>query len=104
MKNFLKTKWDVALAFAVMVVFMACGSSDTVPIQPPTPEEGDGISWLTNVLLVIQDYWAALLPILWAVVRLTPTKKDNDILAMIIKWLDWAVPNKKKGGGTHTAK
>jgi hypothetical protein len=89
---------------SVLLLMVACGQSDAVPIEPPNPEQGDGISWLTNVLMVINDYWAALLPILWAVVRLTPTKKDNDILAMIIKWLGWLVPNKKKGGGTHDQK
>ena len=108
MKNFVTRKWDVVLAFGLVVFFVACGSAEQpVPIEPPNPEEDDVVQYLTNLLsnlwLYVEGYWKIVVPVLWMVVRLTPTKKDNDILAMILRWVDFLVPNKKKGGGVHEA-
>ena len=36
-----------------------------------------------------------------AIVRLTPTKKDDNIFSVVSKILLFFVPNRKKGGGTH---
>lgn len=43
----------------------------------------------------------AVLTVAWVVVRITPTKKDNDILTVIQKIVDYIIPNRKKGGGKH---
>ena len=56
------------------------------------------ILWLTeNTVLV-----GAIIAILWVIVKLTPTEKDDNILKWIEKILDWLVPARKKGGGFHT--
>ncbi|MBS1641551.1 MAG: hypothetical protein JSR11_03650 [Bacteroidetes bacterium] len=56
----------------------------------------------------ITDNWETILsilvismPVFDAIVRLTPTKKDDTILSIIQKLLDKFLPNKKTGGGTH---
>ena len=38
-----------------------------------------------------------------AVVRLTPTEKDNNLFRTIQSWLDMLLPNYKKGGGKFAA-
>jgi len=51
----------------------------------------------TNLTEII----TALLTVAWVIVRLTPTKKDNDILSIITKIIKVIIPNNKKGGGQH---
>ncbi len=51
-----------------------------------------------------QPLLLAVIGLLEVVVRLTPTKKDNSILNIIIKILEAILPNKDKQGGTHSVK
>jgi len=44
--------------------------------------------------------FAFLVPVAWALVRLTPTKWDDRILKVIIKVIE-LIPDNKKGGGKH---
>ncbi len=54
---------------------------------------------------ILKENWGTvltgLLTFLSVIVRLTPTKKDDDILNWIIKILNAIVPNRKAGGGVH---
>ena len=90
--------------FSVLVM-MLVGVVVYGQIAAPNPDDGNLLSYLAGVLEyvgnLIANYWAIVVPVLWMIVRLTPTEKDNDILAKVIKWINWAVPNKKKDGGTH---
>ena len=43
----------------------------------------------------------SLIGFITVIVRLTPTKKDDDILNWIVKILNVIIPNRKAGGGTH---
>lgn len=36
-----------------------------------------------------------------AIVKLTPTKKDDNIFSVVSKVLLFFIPNRKKGGGKH---
>jgi len=52
-----------------------------------------------------------LIPLIWFVVRLTPSKKDDVIMKALIAIfqagkgaLDVLVPDRKKGGGKHSTK
>ena len=55
----------------------------------------------------ILEHWqaigSALMPIAWSIVRLTPSKKDDVILKLIVKLIE-IVPDKKKGGGLFKRK
>ena len=42
-----------------------------------------------------------LIGFITVIVRLTPTKRDDEILNWIIKILNVIIPNRKEGGGTH---
>ena len=42
-----------------------------------------------------------IISIAWIIVRLTPTKKDDNILRIIVKIINVIVPDMKKGGGRH---
>ena len=42
-----------------------------------------------------------IVSIAWIIVRLTPTKKDDNILRIIVKIIDVIIPDNKKGGGKH---
>lgn len=42
---------------------------------------------------------SALIPVIWVIVRLTPTKKDDFILKILVKILELFIPDIKKGGG-----
>jgi hypothetical protein len=53
----------------------------------------NGITW--------QEIALALVAVFEIVVRLTPTDKDNTILAKIIWVLNKVIPNNKSKGGTH---
>ena len=46
---------------------------------------------------------AGLVPVVWAIVRLTPTEKDDKIWGFIVKVIE-AIPDMKKGGGKHESK
>lgn len=54
---------------------------------------------ISNIDLTTIVY--AVLTVAWIIVRITPTKKDNDILTVIQKIVDYIIPNKKSGGGKH---
>lgn len=41
-----------------------------------------------------------LIPVVWVIVRLTPSKKDDKIWGFIVKIIN-AIPDNKKGGGKH---
>lgn len=49
--------------------------------------------------------WEWLVPALFilleAVVRITPTEKDNSLLEKVKELFDFILPNLKKGGGKH---
>lgn len=74
-------------------------------IEVPNPGEGDALSYVENLLNwlgeFVSGWYALIIPLAWTVVRLTPTKRDNDILSQIVAWLNWLVPNNKKEGGEH---
>jgi hypothetical protein len=53
-------------------------------------------NWATIISIIV-----AAMPLIDVVVRLTPTKKDDTILGIIVKLLQKFIPNKKTGGGTH---
>lgn len=90
--------------------------SDTVETPPPstdtttvTPPAGDADS---KNLFAIVWHWilqnkeasvGLLLLVLDALVRLTPTEKDNNLLRLLQSWLDKLIPNRKKGGGQFAA-
>jgi len=44
---------------------------------------------------------SSFLAFLWVVVRLTPSKNDNDIISLLMKVINVLIPNRKKGGGRH---
>jgi len=56
----------------------------------------------------ILNNWEILLPaalaVAWAVVRLTPTKKDDRIMKVISYLVNSIIPDVKKDGGTHDKK
>lgn len=58
----------------------------------------------SQIMKFIAENWLTLvssaLPLAWAIARLTPTDKDDKVLAFIVKLLE-AIPDNKKGGGTH---
>lgn len=65
----------------------------------PAPEKPKGLwAWL-------KANWAVLIPafvaFLETVFRLTPTNTDNSVLNFIKSILDWLIPNRRIGGGTH---
>lgn len=66
----------------------------------PMPEQ-EGVS----IWKFILSNWVALLfalgAFLEAIVRLTPTQKDDSILNFIKSILDSFIPNRRTGGGTH---
>lgn len=74
--------------------------SDSVTYMESAPDPGDVAPDGGNFLL---ENWAALLLGLMAfaevVTRLTPTEKDNTILAKLQGLLNVFLPNLKKGGG-----
>lgn len=49
--------------------------------------------------------WEWLVPALFitleAIVRITPTDKDNSLLEKVKELFDFLLPNLKKGGGVH---
>lgn len=48
-----------------------------------------------------QEIVLAIVALFEVVVRLTPTEKDNTILAKIIWVLNKLIPNRKKNGNIH---
>lgn len=109
MKDFIFKHGSTLVAlFAVMcsILLVSCGGSEEpLPFEPPDTGDGTGVEYLSYLIEMgwsyVEGYWAVIVPVLWMVVRLTPTKKDNDILRLVLTWIDWLVPNKKKGGGDH---
>ena len=53
----------------------------------------DNLTW--------QEIALAIVALFEVIVRLTPTEKDNTILAKIIWVLNKIIPNRKKKGNTH---
>ncbi len=53
----------------------------------------DNLTWQEIVLAVVAVFEV--------IVRLTPSEKDNTILAKIIWVLNKIIPNRKKNGNTH---
>ena len=56
---------------------------------------------------ILIENWSTILfgvviPASWAIVRLTPTKKDDKVMKFIVTVLNAIVPDRKKGGGKHT--
>lgn len=54
----------------------------------------------------LKENWGTILfsvviPLAWAVVRLTPTEKDDKILKTIVGIINFILPDRKKGGGKH---
>jgi hypothetical protein len=46
------------------------------------------MEWLLNHLETIFATWGVLVAACTAIVKLTPTQKDDNILAKIVKWAD----------------
>ena len=46
------------------------------------------MSWLLNNWETIFAIWGMLVAFCTAIVKLTPTQKDDNILAKIVKWAD----------------
>ena len=65
------------------------------------------IEWINTNKEAIIALAGALYIIAKFIVNLTPSEKDNNILAKVAgvvdKIVDLLIPNLKKGGGTHTA-
>lgn len=59
-----------------------------------------------SFLDVLAENWAvvltATLVFAEAIVKITPSEKDNSILNFIKKILDFVLPNIRKGGGEHS--
>jgi hypothetical protein len=49
---------------------------------------------------LIEHWVLTLSPVVWALIRIIPTKKNYDLVAGIVKIIDLLIPNLKKGGGT----
>ena len=52
---------------------------------------------------LIENWYSILIglvPVVWIVVRLTPTEKDDKIWGFIAKMINM-IPDNKKGGGKH---
>lgn len=47
---------------------------------------------------------AGLIPVVWFIVRLTPTEKDDKVWAFIVKIIEFVTADNKKGGGRHNKK
>lgn len=71
----------------------------TVPPYAPRPPEkvsvGDFMLSNWEVLLF------ALLALVKVIVNLTPSDKDNRVFTLLDNFINWLVPNLRKGGGTH---
>jgi len=39
--------------------------------------------------------------ILWIIIRLTPTKKDDQVIRIVFNLFAFIFPDRKKGGGKH---
>jgi hypothetical protein len=86
-------------------------TSGTVPSEPGTGGGGGTSPDGKNLFAVVwawlmQNKEAALgllFVVLDAIVRLTPTEKDNNLLRLLQSWLDKLIPNRKKGGGQFAA-
>jgi len=78
---------------------------DTTPAPPDTVAVIPAAGKKTTVIEFLKREWANILlwfiPLLWFIVRLTPTKKDDDIVKIVLSWLDAIVPNRKADGGVH---
>jgi len=80
-----------------------CVAADTatanVPPYAPLPPEraniGDFMLINWEVLLF------ALLALVKVIVNLTPSTKDNKVFTLLDNFINWLVPNLKKGGGRH---
>lgn len=46
------------------------------------------MTWLVSNWETIFAIWGMLVALCTAIVKLTPTQKDNNILAKIVKWAD----------------
>lgn len=67
---------------------------------PDAPQENGGFwAWAKSnwVGLVL-----ALFTIAEAVVRLTPSEKDDSLINLLKRWVDKFLPNRAVGGGAHT--
>jgi len=64
-----------------------------------------GVGAVVEPVSFIKENWIellfGLLALVEIVVRLTPTKKDDSILAWIMKLITALFPNRKKNGGKH---
>ncbi len=74
-------------------------------VQEPAPTQTDPVptqntSWWAW-LMAHSGLLLLLLPFIEAVVRLTPTEKDNSILNFLKYLIDMLLPNRAKGGGRH---
>jgi hypothetical protein len=83
----------------------AADTTETPPEPSPSADDSKNIfavlwAWImANKEAAI----AMLLFLLDAIVRLTPTEKDNNLLRIFQSWLDKVLPNRKKGGGRFAA-
>jgi hypothetical protein len=73
------------------------GTGETVT----PPDKNRGFNLITFLKERWQDILLWFIPLLWFIVRLTPTKKDDDFVKIILSWLDAVVPNRKAAGGVH---
>jgi hypothetical protein len=85
-------------------------STDTTT-PPPMDDGGSGGGDSKNLFAVVWSWLLAnkeaaiglLLLVLDALVRLTPTEKDNNLLRLVQSWIDKLIPNYRKGGGKFAA-
>lgn len=95
---------DSKIAVDCGQMFGAPNTGAAVPDPPVAADEKPTVlEFLKNAWAWILANIAILLLIAEAVVRLTPTEKDNNILRIVQSWLDKLLPNRKKGGGTFVA-
>lgn len=87
-------------------VLLAQVADDPVPAQeevPDTPQvdEGGGGFWAW-----VRSNWTGLVFALFtlaeAIVRLTPSEKDDSLVNLLKRWIDKLLPNRAVGGGAHT--
>lgn len=84
-------------------VVYAQATVDTVDVgdtgTPPQPQGSSGF------LGFLKKYWMVLLPsilgVIEAIVRITPTEKDNSVFNFLKYLLDKIIPNARAGGGAH---
>ncbi|MBL7779934.1 MAG: hypothetical protein JNM22_01870 [Saprospiraceae bacterium] len=93
----------VPVQYAQVAQVAEIAQADTADIpdtnEPVPDQEG------ANVWGFIKANWVGLLfalgTFLEAIVRLTPTQRDDSILNFLKNILDSFIPNRRTGGGTH---